>query len=1709
MSHPRQLIYESDESLIYIEDLGSKKQIVKILHAEFPTPDQILRFNNEYEYTHNLNIPGIRKSLGKRKENEHSVLLLEYVEGKTLDATFEGPVDLVLGLHIFIKLAQSLRKLHEIGLIHKDINSNNVLWDTVNKVPVIIDFGISSQLDHINNNLGNPEKIKGTLTHMSPEQTGRVNRQIDNRSDLYSLGVTMFKLLTGKLPFEAKDALELVHMHIAKPAPFAHHHNSNIPEIVSGIIAKLLSKNADDRFQTAYGLEYDLQKCLEQLEAKGSIDIFTIGLEDNSGQFRIPQKLYGRQEELDVIYNSFERVCKGGNEFMLVSGYSGIGKSALVMELYKPITENKGFFVKGKFDQYQRNIPYFAIIQAFNEFCNLLLTENADRLKAWKHAIVQSLGDNGSVMTAFVPLLEKIIGKQPPVPHLEAQESQNRFRLVLHKFINAICTKEHPFVLFIDDLQWADVSSLGLIQSLVCDPTNHYLMIIGAYRDNEVTAAHPLMNMIKMAEGEGAVLNTIELKPLKETDVFQLIRDSLVADNTTVKELTDIIYSKTQGNVFFTIEFLKSLRQYDLIRYDFDTKKWEVNFAAIHKLGISNNVVDLLVSKIKMLPAATQEAMKLASCIGASFSIQNLSTIVGKNYQHTLADLWDAIKVGLLRPVNDNYQFIGLDDDNKLPDVEIEFVHDRIQQAFYSLIAGNKLAEVHLKIARLLLKNYTSGNDLFDVVNHYNEALALIDTDVEREEVAKMNFFAAQQAKRSSAYQPALAYIKIAAQLTGDEIWERDYSLALDLYKAMADIEYLNGNFTESESYINICLQNAKQPIEKADLYFILVQNQTNRALYYEAIDAARQGLEMLDFTFPAKDDCPALIPEQMGKIFQYFTEHGVASVYDKQEIKDPKILATINILDNLSPPTYVTGETNMWILHVLFKVNLTIEYGISPQGGYAFVELGLLFFIMNNYTFAYPSAQLSKRIAEKFRNESPRHLSRVGHLYTNYCTPWVKHISETVRLNPQYYQISLDSGELVYAGYTCFLPHYNSYFLGAEPVDSRMNQLSGSIDFCGKIHHDLAYDSLRALQMGMANVTNRTSSAFDFNLPDLTEADFLARCIERKDYYGMTMLNLIKSHAFYLSGELNAAYESLQATEKLAAVMAGCAVQSAIFQFIYALTLYGLLPEAGDKKEEYIAKINAFRAQMKIWSDNNPSNFEHLHLLLEAEWERIEGNITQAIENYTRAIASAEKNEFGRETALINMKAGEFWLGIGNKIYAQPHLSKARYLFKKLGYQRMVNLLDSKYLGLGLMPGRSEMVTRTMTTTITNTSGSMEGLDLSSIIKASNALSEEIVLDKLLEKMLRILVENAGAERGVFILNWKGELFVQAEANTDSVKIYKDFPLDTATNICLPAVYYAARTLDNLVIEDAQDQTYFADPYITQANIRSLLCTRILHHGEVIGILYLENNLTVGAFTEDRLEVLNILSAQAAISIENALLYNDLENKVMQRTHELSEEKKKSDDLLLNILPEEIANELKQTGKTKPRSYDLVTVMFTDFKDFTAESENLSPEDLVTVVDKCFKKFDEITGKYNIEKIKTIGDAYLCVSGLPVQADHNAGNVLKAALEIIDYIKQFRAENQQKGGASFDIRIGIHTGPIVAGVVGNKKFAYDIWGDTVNTAARMEQTSETNRINISESTYNLIKDDFICESRGKQFAKNKGLINMYYVNGVLSPVMG
>lgn len=1691
----RTLIFSGGESLIYHESDETQEYIRKVLHAIAPDQEQIQRFHNEFEFTKDLSIPGVRGALRREKEDGQFAIILEYIEGSTLEEAFIGRgrplIDIV---DAFIMITDTLGRLHDAGIIHKDLTGRNILWDVRKTRPVIIDFGISSRLDYVSNNLGNPDRIKGTLTHMPPEQTGRVNRRIDSRSDLYSLGVTMYHLLSGSLPFVAEDSLELVHAHIARrPVPL-HHINPDVPETLSQIVLKLLSKDAESRYQTAYGLKADLERCRNQLATSRMIAPFDLGTEDHTGKFQIPQKLYGRDTEVATLLKAFDRVSRGSTELVLVSGFSGVGKSALISELFKPVTERRGYFVSGKFDQYQRNIPYSAIIGALSEFCEQLLTEQEESLAVWRDSILEAVGTNGVVLTELIPALTYIIGDQQEVAKLESQEALNRFNLVFQNFIRCVARPEHPFVLFCDDLQWADSASLQLLRSLVTNDANPYLLVIGAYRNNEIQAGHQLMTMLDSARTEGAVMVEIDLAPLSERDLSELIEDTLHLDRSTTRELTDIVFSKTLGNAFFTLELLKSLNQHHCLRYDHLTKHWNVDLTAIRALEMSTNVVELLISKIAELPTETQRVLKMASCVGGLFDLSTLSHIGKVAATEVLRQLWPAVLEGLVVPLDDAFQYVGLEGIAEDQKVAFEFSHDRVQQAAYSLMQDAERAQMHLSIGRMMLADGADVH-LFDIVNHLNHGADLVVDDQERHTLSTLNLRAAQQARDSGAYGSAHALITMSMRLTPESSWETDYDHVMLQARTAADIEYLNGNFDRSEELIHICLGRARSESERSEIYFMLMQNQSNSGRYPEAIESARQGLHLLDFTLPANNACAEHIPAEMGKIITWFTEHGVDAVFERPDMTDERSLAIINILDNLSPPAYVSGETNLWILHVLYKVNLTIEQGLSPQGGYAFSELGLIFFILGNYPFADPCAQMSMRIVEKFQSTSPRHVSRAGHLYTNYCTPWVKHISESARLNPGFYGLALECGELIYAGYTSFFPHYTAFYQGKDSLPTLQARLPDAIDFSGKIKHDLAHDSLKALNLVIMNLSGSTSSALSFDGNEYTEAELMAYCQQVQDYFAITIFNVYKAYALYIRGEIDAAMDAIQTALAFAAAMAGCAVIQTLFNYTHSLTLIARAHANPDMREDAIAVVEANQVQLKLWADHNEANFLHKYLLVEAELARLREDHDNASSLYHQAIASAEAHDFVREEALAHARSAAYWQSRHMSLYVQAHAERAIRMFESLGYTSVTNhLLEAfaEYVISG--PRGTATLDRTIASRTSSRSLAPQALDVNSLVKTARALSESLEVDALMQRMLHIVIENAGAQRAVLLVQEFGAWSVRAEVDVDSGNgpIFHNERLENTTLVPISIVNYVVRTNSMALSSNSTVQRIAErDAYIASSHPASYLCLPLTHKGETNAIIYAEHRTGTDFISNDRVEVVNLLASLMAVAMENASLY------------------KRQSDLIVasqRFVPADFIRALGHQNLLQVQLGDSInqeiTVLFGDIRAYSAISESLNAEDNFRFINSYLALVGPVIRRNNGFINHYYGDGYMALF------PRDPADALRATEEIA---RELEAYNQQRATHNWiPIRVGfgIHTGRVMMGIIGDgDRQDANVISDAVNTASRLEGMTKnfSATVFISQQTRERLKEPDQFQTRFIGRLRMMGKEEVTYVHELFS----
>ncbi|WP_325315446.1 hybrid sensor histidine kinase/response regulator [Microcoleus sp. PH2017_28_MFU_U_A] len=1582
-------IYSGINTAIYrgIWEQENLPVIVKTLKSEYPTLEEITRLRHEYTIRKNLrNIETIVNSYRLETYQNSVALTLEDFGGLALSKLLTTQkIKLKHFLEIAVQLAQSLGEIHKNQIIHKDIKPHNIIIHPETYQVKITDFSISSRLVRENASPSYPNLLEGTLAYISPEQTGRMNRAIDYRSDFYSLGVTFYEMLTGELPFNAIDPLELVHCHIAKIAPAPHSLKPEIPEAISAIVMKLLEKTAEDRYQSADGLRFDLETCLAQLQAGGNISDFTAGNADRAGQLLIPQKLYGREAEVAALLAAFNRVSgveppqpplakgglselsqstgeppqpplvkggliesssssltskTGGVELILVSGYSGIGKSCLVNEVQKPIVRQRGYFIGGKFDQFKRNIPYASVIQAFQSLIRQLLTESDASIQTWKQKLLAALGTSGKVVTDVIPEVELIIGKQPEVPQLGPTESQNRFNRVFKQFISVFTAKEHPLVVFLDDLQWADSASLKLIELLVTDSDSKYLLIIGAYRDNEVSATHPLIatieNIQKTAVITPEIVSNIVLAPLEFSHVEQLISETLKSNiSENIKLLAELLFNKTQGNPFFLTQLLRTLYQENLLVYDFPSSTWQWDLGHIQAIGITDcNVVELIDRNIRKLPVSAQSALKLAACIGNQFKLEVLSIVSEKSQKETALNLWDALQAGLVLPLSNDYKiplvFEGLETGLAgLQDVKVDykFLHDKVQQAAYSLIPDGEKQATHVKIGQLLLNNTPPSEieeNVFDIVNQLNFGVEFIADKAAKNELAKLNLIAGKKAKASNAYEATIRYLNVGLALINSpqspvsigSSWQTDYDLTLNLHVEAAEAEYLNTNFGRSQELADIVLQQATNLLDKVKVYELQIQSYLSQNQMVEAIDTGLKALEILGFTLSE-------IPPQgltAIKLPQLDELENVPVMTDSYQ------LAAMRILSAVVSPVFV-AKPELLPQVIFTMVDFSIKRGHSALGAIAYIWYGLLLAgALGEIDAGYHSGQLALKLLEQFNAKQFK--CKVYHLFNTFVRHWKEHAKETIAPLIESVQSGLETGDLEFSSYAA-LNSCSCPFLIGEQLENVEHKQVQYFTLVQNLKQELSMELLGIWGQIILNLRGISANKSQLIGEKFNEAEILPRLQQANNYMSLFNVYLAKLLLNYLFKQPDKAV----ADASLAAEYASAAIGFMMIgthNFYYSLALLAVYPTANSAEQaKYLMQVAANQEKMQKWTHHAPMNYQHKYELVEAEKARVLGEKDRAIAFYDRAIQHSREQGYIQEEALANELAAEFYLFAGRQKVAKVYMTDAYYGYIRWGANAKVTDLEERYPQLIVRMPESDSLTISDRPTVTVTSATVTGthkaLDFATVMKASLAISGEIVLDALLDKLMRILLENAGAQTGFLIAPKNGEFVIEAAGEVGGdVRVLSGAGLDCAYPRSL--INFVDRTQQDVVLNDASsDAIFHNDPYIVDRQPKSVLCAAIVYQGKLTAILYLENNLTTGAFTGDRLEVLKLLSSQAAIALENARLYTNLEtaNKQLAEYNFTLEAKVKERTQELHQKNSLLSQEIKERQKAEAAARD------------------------------------------------------------------------------------------------------------------------------------------------------------------------------------------
>jgi PAS domain S-box-containing protein len=1437
--------------------------------VEHPSPASLDRLAHEFGLKDELDGAWAVRPLELVREDGATLLVLEDPGGEPLERLLGAPMAVGNVMRLAVGIAAALGKLHQRGLVHKDLKPAHILVNCTDGQVRLTGFGIASRLPRERQAPEPPESLAGTLAYMAPEQTGRMNRSIDSRSDLYSLGVTLYQMLTGMLPFTAADPMEWVHCHIArKPVPPSERLRT-IQAPVSRIVMKLLAKTAEERYQTAGGVERDLRRCLASRGRDHPIDDFLLGEQDTPDRLLIPERLYGRQCEVDTLVAAFDRIVeRGAPELVLVAGYSGIGKSSVVNELHKALVPRRGLFASGKFDQYKRDIPYSTLVQAFQSLVRPLLGKRDTELATWRGALLEALDPNARLMTDLIPELKLVIGEPPPVPELEPQQAQRRFQVVFRRFIGVFARPDHPLTLFLDDLQWLDATTLDLLEDLLTSSDLRHLMLIGAYRDNEVDATHPLMRKLETIKKAGAKIEEMTLAPLAREHIAQLIADALHGEPACAAPLAQLVREKTAGNPFFVIQFLQALADEALLTFDYDAACWRWDLHSIHARSYTDNVVDLIVSKVTRLPADTQQALQQFACLGNVAAIAMLSIVLGVSETRVHGALWEALRQELVVRLEGSYQF----------------VHDRVQEAAYSLIPEASRAEAHLRIGRLLSAQTPPEKReeaIFEIVGQLNRGAALITSCDEREQLAEFNLLAGQRAKSSTAFTSALTYLNAGAALLAGDGWERRRELVFALSLNRAECEFLTGQLSIAEERLTALSNRPATTVKRALITCLHSDVCTTLDQSGRAVAVCLDYLRHVGIAWsphPKEEE----VRREYERIWSLLGGRTIEDLIDLPRMEDAASLATVEVLSKLLPPARFT-DANLASLTICKAASLSIELGNCDASCVAYVQLGRVAGPrFGDYQAGFRFGQLGYELVE--RRGLKRFEASTYLCFAAFVVRWMKHVRACRDLLGRAFEAANRNGDLTYGAYTCTHLNSNLLFTG-EPLPEVQGEAEHGLAYARKARFGLVIDVITT-QVAMIRMLRGLTLKFgyfdDGQFNELRNEDHLssnpALALAACWYW------IRKLQALYLAGDYAAARDAASKAQRLLWT-SSLYFEEAEYHF------YGALAQAAHcdcapagERQQCMEALTAHHRQLQVWAENCPENFENRAALVGAEIARIEGRVVDAEQLYEQAIRSARTNGFVHNEGLAYEVAARFYAARGFNEIARLYLGNARYDYLRWGANGKVRQLDQSYPKLTHEPPVAGP---------TSTIGApVEHLDLATVIKVSQAVSGEIVLEKLLDTLMRTAMAQAGAERVLLILARGATQRIAAEATTsgDAVAVHlRDEPV---AETVLPAsvLHYVLRSGESVILDDAASESPFAaDCYIQQRQARSILCLPLLAQAKLIGVLYLENSLAPRVFAPSRIAVLKLLASQAAIALENALLYADVQRE--NRERKLAEE--------------------------------------------------------------------------------------------------------------------------------------------------------------------------------------------------------------------------
>ncbi|MDL4839067.1 ATP-binding sensor histidine kinase [Aquibacillus rhizosphaerae] len=1468
--------YIENDSLVFYKALSIESNnlvLLKERKSQRNHDQTIAESIHEYHMLKDLNIDGVLKPLELKKNGLEAYIVTEQFSGELLsDWLVDHSFELNSFLKFAMKLTTTILHIHQNHIIHKAIHPEHILYNSKSNELKLTGFHQSTKLMNENQQTLSAFQVKYSLDYISPEQTGRMNRTLDHRTDLYSLGVLFYEVVVGSVPFAMEDPMEVIHGHLAQMPIEPHQINKDIPLIISNLIMKLLNKMPEDRYQSAFGLKEDLERCFTQLNTTGELEIFTLADKDSNSVLEKPNKLYGRKYQIKQIYNSFEQVQKGVPILLLVPGPSGIGKTALVNELHAPIIKQRGYFISGKFVQLEKQIPYAPLIQAFQSLIRQILKESPENINVWKDKLIEALGANANVLANFIPEIKWIIGTPTKEsPELPPQGVHHRFRLAVRKFVDVFATKAHPLVLFLDDLQWSDDATLDLVEHLLTTQEDRYLFVVGAYRDNEIEIGHPFEALLKNIKDKSITFYNVPVEPLEYNHILEWVEEVFSIDNKSAVPLVEIMFRITKGNPFFIIQLFQSLYEDKVISFDSSKGNWQLKLDSLKYIPVTETILDIIIKRIDRLPEETKKILQLASCFGNQFNLKSLATIASQSYSEVAEKLWNGLEEGHIIPLDDRYKWVYPDENLSVLEENPPsylFIHDKVQQAFYSSMSVEKRKNNHLIIGQELVKHFTQkeiDEHIFAIVNHLNLCSDLLSSE-QRVQLTRWNINAGEKAKGAAAFDAALNFFFTGSKLLAKDSWENHYEITRDMLTGLGESQYLNHMFEEAEKSFEQLLYRVKTKQEKLSIYQLKITLYTHIHKVMEATNSGLTGLSLFGWKFKENPSKLDVAKEYMLTKFALGRKK-TEDLLNLSPVTDPDQRLIMRTLINTNAPTYHVNQ-NLATILMLRAIRQMLKYGDMDLSALVYNNYALTLSAgFNDYDGSYKYGKLAIEHAEKNRDTALQ--ARVYFVFGTFVNHWKHHIRYNLDYLERSQQLCIETGNLHLAGANGpFIAL--ALFIKGESLEEVTEGIERQWRFANKNDYRLSSDLLEELNNWITYLrTPKGVPEWEFEaITDDASAEIIHKTLRLQMSYLFNEYGIAQSL-------LNDLKNLVDDTLKL--------MITPDYYFYHSLWTIRLTRQGNISRLQAKRKLKKSSIKLKNWTKHSPENYRHKYLLVKAEITALTVKSNRIITYYDQAISLAEENGFIQDVAIANECAGHYYLANNVERLAMTYMTGAYEAYIKWGAQRQADALYHQYPNL-IMKSFKEFKSAKVTD---------NNLDFKSMFQAAQVISGEIILDQLLRKMMNIVLINAGAEHAYFIMYQDLQLQLVASNHVGvGVEIHSNaIPIKRVINFSTTIVNYVASTQESVVLEDAaQTGAFVGDTYIVENQIKSVLCVPILHQNKLIGILYLENNQSSHVFTRERIDLLTLLSSQVAVSIENAYLYANLEKKVNERTELLNE---------------------------------------------------------------------------------------------------------------------------------------------------------------------------------------------------------------------------